>query len=231
MSDTDSSNDSIESRVLDAASELFVRFGYDKTTMNDIAREAGVAKSTIYLRWKKKEDLFEALLMRESHRAIDEWFTRVDEDPRGGTIAAWLRHGMEASFENGFIMALYKQDRRILGRMIQERGEANLYSERYQLFVQIFKDLQAVNAVRKDLDVASLSYLMNAINFGLIHFDEVLPEEHTPPVGAMWNTLLEMVERTTMPDDGGNPEAGKRILQGYMNNIRQMLDSFNTGEK
>ena len=44
MTEADNSRDDIEKRVLDAASELFVHFGYDKTTMNDIASKAGVAK-------------------------------------------------------------------------------------------------------------------------------------------------------------------------------------------
>ncbi|WP_163569887.1 helix-turn-helix domain-containing protein [Fodinicola feengrottensis] len=54
-------------RVLDAAAELIVRWGYDKTTIEDIARaRRGRAKGTIYLHWKTREDLFIALLRRES---------------------------------------------------------------------------------------------------------------------------------------------------------------------
>ena len=35
-------------RLLDAAADLIARFGYDKTTINDIAGQAGVAKGTVY---------------------------------------------------------------------------------------------------------------------------------------------------------------------------------------
>ncbi len=51
-------------RILDAAAELILRWGYRKTTIDDIARQAGVAKGTIYLHWKTREDLFMALLTR-----------------------------------------------------------------------------------------------------------------------------------------------------------------------
>lgn len=39
-------------RILDAAAELVLRWGYKKTTIDDIAKQAKVAKGTIYLHWK-----------------------------------------------------------------------------------------------------------------------------------------------------------------------------------
>ena len=54
--------------MLDAAAALIAHYGYDKTTVDDIAREAGVAKSTLYSRWKTKDALFNALIWRETRR-------------------------------------------------------------------------------------------------------------------------------------------------------------------
>ncbi|MFI6540597.1 helix-turn-helix domain-containing protein [Nonomuraea sp. NPDC050547] len=59
-------------RVLDAAAELILRRGYDKTTIADVARAAGVAKGTIYLHWKTRELLFAALLRRERVATLEE---------------------------------------------------------------------------------------------------------------------------------------------------------------
>ena len=42
-------------RILDAAERLLARFGYKKTTMEDIAREAGLCKRTLYLHVSSKE--------------------------------------------------------------------------------------------------------------------------------------------------------------------------------
>lgn len=36
-----------DERVLQVAGQLFLRYGFEKTTMDDIAREAGVAKATL----------------------------------------------------------------------------------------------------------------------------------------------------------------------------------------
>jgi AcrR family transcriptional regulator len=43
--------------ILDAADRLMARNGFRKTTMDDIAREAGVGRRTIYLHFKGKEDV------------------------------------------------------------------------------------------------------------------------------------------------------------------------------
>src|SRR5690606_41617518 len=52
--------------------ELILRWGYDKTTVEDVARAAGVAKGTIYLHWKTRDALFTALLRRDRVRLVEE---------------------------------------------------------------------------------------------------------------------------------------------------------------
>src|SRR5215471_15804519 len=41
-----------------AALQVFARRGLHQTTLDDVAKEAGVSKGTIYLYFKNKEDLF-----------------------------------------------------------------------------------------------------------------------------------------------------------------------------
>jgi AcrR family transcriptional regulator len=44
-------------RILEAATGLFVRFGYRKTSIDEVARAAGVAKGTVYLYYRNKAEL------------------------------------------------------------------------------------------------------------------------------------------------------------------------------
>ena len=55
--------------IVEATDRLFTRFGYRRTSMDDIAREAGVAKGTLYLYFTTHEALFRALLARNVARA------------------------------------------------------------------------------------------------------------------------------------------------------------------
>jgi len=48
--------------LVEAATRVFIRAGYRRTQMSDVAAEAGVAKGTLYLYFESKEALFDAAL-------------------------------------------------------------------------------------------------------------------------------------------------------------------------
>lgn len=52
-------------QILEGAKRVFMRMGFDAASMNDITREAGVSKGTIYVYFQNKEDLFVAMVETE----------------------------------------------------------------------------------------------------------------------------------------------------------------------
>lgn len=50
--------------ILDAAEELFVTKGYDKTSTNDILDKVKIARGTLYYHFKSKEDILNAMIDR-----------------------------------------------------------------------------------------------------------------------------------------------------------------------
>ncbi len=218
--------DDIEKRILDSAKDLFLHYGFDKTTMNDIANKAGVSKSTIYTRWKKKDELFDTLIWRESKEYTEIWMERVEADPDGGTYGGWMRHALGAFFENEFLRALYKNDRRMIGGMLQRRGNEAMFTQRMQMFMVFFKQMQDAGVVRKDIEPLTLTYLMNSLQYGLIHFDDIIPDTHTPEIDDALSMMVDMLEKYVMPENGANSEAGKQVLRQFMAQIRHMLEQF-----
>jgi AcrR family transcriptional regulator len=64
-------------QIMEGAEQVFLRMGFDAASMNDITREAGVSKSTIYVYFESKDELFEALC--EQHRTLlFEQLTGID---------------------------------------------------------------------------------------------------------------------------------------------------------
>jgi AcrR family transcriptional regulator len=216
--------DSIRKRILEAAKSLFIHYGYDKTTMNEIASKAQISKSTLYLRWKKKEDLFDALVVRESRDYAEDWFQRVENDPKGGTYAAWMRHAIEAFFGRPFLAALYRQDKRIIGTMVRHIGAENWFLQRYLHGLHFFRMMQDANLARKDIDVQSFVYLVNAMHFGLLNLNEMIPEDKAPALEKAMSTMAELIEAYVTPAETGDIEAGKAVLGAYMAKMRQLLD-------
>jgi AcrR family transcriptional regulator len=57
--------------ILNAARCVFARQGYAETVVDDIACQAGIAKGTLYLYFKSKEDIFLAALIEDARRLED----------------------------------------------------------------------------------------------------------------------------------------------------------------
>jgi len=57
----------IKHKIVGIASSVFSKFGFKKATMDDIAKAAGMGKSSIYYYFKSKEEIFEAVVKKEAH--------------------------------------------------------------------------------------------------------------------------------------------------------------------
>ncbi len=58
-----SKDDAVRDAILQAAERVFQKWGLNKTTMEDIAHEAGKGKSTLYYYFTSKEEIFDAVVM------------------------------------------------------------------------------------------------------------------------------------------------------------------------
>jgi AcrR family transcriptional regulator len=86
-----------DQHIVSAAVSVFARYGVSKTTMNDIAAEAGVARQTLYNAFPGKTELLRAAVRMEMARSLEEisvdWAgttdlgARIDSFFRAGPIA------------------------------------------------------------------------------------------------------------------------------------------------
>lgn len=64
--------DDLETRILDAALVQFAKVGVKKTTIEDVARQAGVDRVTVYRRVGSRDDLVQAVISREVATLLTE---------------------------------------------------------------------------------------------------------------------------------------------------------------
>jgi len=64
--------------VLKVAQEIFAKYGLTKTTIDDIAKAAGVGKSSIYYYFKNKEDIFRAVIESQVQMVGDRIKNAID---------------------------------------------------------------------------------------------------------------------------------------------------------
>lgn len=71
--------DPIAERILDAAFEQFRLLGIRRSSVDDIAKRAGVGRVTVYRRFESKDQLVQSLLLRETRRAVERVDARTSQ--------------------------------------------------------------------------------------------------------------------------------------------------------
>jgi AcrR family transcriptional regulator len=91
-SDRPAASDATTERILDATLEQFLLVGLRRTTIDDVARRAGVGRVTIYRRIGQKHQLVEAVIVREVRRVVAEVATAIASlpDPPQRVVEAFV---------------------------------------------------------------------------------------------------------------------------------------------
>ena len=79
-----SGKDEVREQLVQSARLVFARYGFKKTALDDIAREARKGKSTIYYYFKSKDDIFKAVIDAEAEirsKSIEDQILAI-EDPQ-----------------------------------------------------------------------------------------------------------------------------------------------------
>ena len=76
---------SIKLKIVSVASYVFSKSGFKKATMEDIARAAGMGKSSIYYYFKSKEEVFEEVVKKEANALsleLEKKVINVNNNPK-----------------------------------------------------------------------------------------------------------------------------------------------------
>lgn len=103
--------DDIKSLILDKAKERMERFGFKKTTMDEISKDCKISKKTIYEHFTDKEDMFRCLLLRECHKTIEILFSQMEDvsDPLEKLVIL-IRKAISYFNQDHFITRILKDD-------------------------------------------------------------------------------------------------------------------------
>ena len=106
----------VDERILQAAEAFFLQQGYARTTLAKIAASARIGNTTLYKRYRNKENLFTAVLKRSVDMAIG----RLTVAPRGGTARQRL-------YEAGIAMGQSALTRDVIAIMRISAAEAETF--------------------------------------------------------------------------------------------------------
>jgi AcrR family transcriptional regulator len=207
-------------RILDAASTLILRSGYHKTTIEDIAREAGVGKGTLYLHWTTREALFTSLILREKVAMAEDIKQRLAGDAVGATLRGLLKHAALALLQRPLLKAVLLRDTEVFGKVVQREQSSALSTEVLAGFTTYLEALREQGLVRADLSLQTLAALFSSIFTGFFLAAPLLPDAFKPSDEELAELMAETGHRTLEPRD----LAPSGALQIASHTLTQYLD-------
>ncbi len=209
-------------RILDAAAELIQRWGYNKTTIDDIAKQAGVAKGTIYLHWKTREDLFRALLFHEERKLADEMKQHMANDPEGRTFYGMIKHSMLVTMKNPLWKALFLRDTNMLGELARQETRTPLAEERTASFMSLLRLMREQGLIRTDQSFEAQLHLMSAILIGFLMVEPFVPDELRLSDDEAVEVMTDALIRALEPRISTTPTASSQETE----EVTQAVDQY-----
>jgi AcrR family transcriptional regulator len=223
-------SDERHEQILNAAAAVIVRLGYDKTTMSDIADEAGVSRGTVYLYFKGKEELFEALVYHEWMQYAQTWLERIESDPRGGTVGGFYRAVFHAVNSRPLIASMMRRDRRVIGNYLRKPDNLFAWMESGSITANFVQALQAAGAVRPDVDPVVTAHIIEMLSYGYLALGDFKQPDAFPPYEAVLEAVADMMDRSLTPEGGGNSEAGKAVIRQVAAAAMAHMGQIKTGD-
>jgi len=145
-------------QIVDTATELFMRFGVKRVTVEEICQTAKISKMTFYKCFKNKTDLAEYIIFSILDTGQKEFEQIINsgssfEEKMNQFIKFKIHYAKQISKE--FLIDFMHLSDNIHQRMIE-------YSEKNQLiFIQLIEEAQKMGEVRKDVSIIFINFMFN----------------------------------------------------------------------
>jgi AcrR family transcriptional regulator len=141
--------------VITAATGVFLRYGYSRTTMADLALAAQLSRPALYLLFPGKDEIFDAVIRELNTRMLEDFRQRLPklrtlESRLQRVCADWGAHGLELMERHPDASDLFNLTFPTVREM-------------YELFVQFLADLLAESGATSRLKVSPAELARNLV--------------------------------------------------------------------
>ncbi|CAN7563521.1 TetR/AcrR family transcriptional regulator [Paenibacillus sp. LjRoot153] len=146
--------------ILEGAMKVFAENGFHKSQVSRIAKEAGVADGTIYLYFKKKEDILTSLFQEKLGELVEKFNLAVRESTSPKDALRKICEIHFSELENNIHMA-YLTQIELRQSDLELRKEIGLALKRYIILIEnILEKGKNDGSFRSDLDVKLVRLLI-----------------------------------------------------------------------
>jgi AcrR family transcriptional regulator len=179
---------STRERILDAALDLFIEKGFDKTSLREIAEQLGVTKAALYYHFASKEDILMALHMRLHEFGVDALVRMGTLEPSAAIWGKLLEELVDQMLANRKIFLLHERNQAAFEALHREEHDAQ-HVDLAEQFRKVLSDarLPARDRVRM---AASFGAVMAGIVIGGDAFDDISSDEMSEILRGAVHDLL-----------------------------------------
>ncbi|MFM9442769.1 TetR/AcrR family transcriptional regulator [Streptomyces acidiscabies] len=205
-------------RILAAARELLLAWGYKRVTVDEIARRARIGKGTVYLHWKTKETLFTELLRREVRQQLGTLAAGIEQDPSAALPSRLVREMFLYQARKPLGRAIHSGDMEVLGALAVTANGIPLIEELgfHTLLARLVDVWRAHGLVTVAASAADQIYTIDAVLTGFVMGGiAVRPSEDVPPdrrADLLGHTIEAAFETSAGPDEATLRAAAQDVL-------------------
>jgi TetR/AcrR family transcriptional regulator, repressor for uid operon len=189
-------HDTTSARILDAAFELFCHMGIQRSTMEDVARRAGVSRITVYRRFTTKAVLVDQLIRREVLRYFAQFRRDIEHaETAADRVVVGFVSSLRAFRRNPLIGGLMAADPNALVPSTITDGGRTLATVREFVASQLRREQEAGNvATTVNVDIVAELMVRVCSSFLVIpsHIVDLDDEEQLGDVARQF--LVPMLE-------------------------------------
>ena len=152
--------DNVKNFILDRAQNRFDRFGYQKTTMDEISRDCKMSKRTLYENFKDKQNLFDCLIEREGLKDLEIIFSRMGEVPDPlNRLMQLLRTAIAYFSEDIFLTRLLNNDEALFSTMMKGQSHLLITEQLITIIAGIIAEGKKRGRIRAEVDDQIAAYI------------------------------------------------------------------------
>ncbi|BBY65722.1 hypothetical protein MHEL_39650 [Mycolicibacterium helvum] len=152
----------VRNRLIDAAETSYLRRGVTRTTVEDVAKVAGVHRTTVYRYFQTKNDLLASVILRGSREMLIQARRELEGEGRfGDRLLAALDGAIESVTQSRWFESMFTADN--LGMTVAGTAAEEVLNSVADLLTPFIEDARQRGEVRADLDSRQAVEWLNRI--------------------------------------------------------------------
>ncbi|WP_165381912.1 TetR/AcrR family transcriptional regulator [Aeribacillus pallidus] len=191
-------------KILEAARKTFARYGYENTTLDQVAEEAGMTKGAVYWHFSSKSDLFLALIDQSLKKLIRGMSSQLQDV----FSSSEPKQALQQLFESELTSCNRDQGEKplLFFEFISKSREPEVRDKLSASFGQLFeetaetvREIQNKYLISSNLNANELAVTMHALINGAVLMWLIAPEKISLP--ALSEELAKVIWNGIKPDE------------------------------